>query len=163
MTVEQLMTRNVETCHPGDPVSAAAHIMWDRDCGCVPVVEPEDGTARLVGMITDRDVCMAAYTQGRTLAAIEVRGAMATKLFSCRSTDSIDDALKLMEANQLHRLPVVDQDGRLVGLVSLADAAREAAREHARGSKKEITDLRIAEVLEAISAPRGPHQICATA
>lgn len=163
MKVEQLMTRNVETCHPGDSLSVAAHIMWDRDCGCVPVVEPEDGTARLVGMVTDRDVCMAAYTQGRKLAEIEVRGVMATKLFCCRSTDSIDDALKAMEENQLHRLPVVGKDGRLVGLISLADAAREAARERPRGSKKEVTDLRIAEVLEAISAPRGPHQICATA
>ena len=112
-------------------------------------------------MLTDRDVCMAAYTQGRVLSDIEVRSAMSTSVCSCSPTDSIDSALKAMEENQFHRLPVVDQDGRLVGLLSLADAAREAAREHARGVK-EMPDGRIGEVLEAISAPRGPRDIAAT-
>jgi CBS domain-containing protein len=161
MNVDQLMTRNVRACHPADSLSEAARIMWDRDCGCVPVVEPENGTARLVGMITDRDVCMAAYTQSRLLSEIEVRSAMATTVRSCRSTDSVASALKTMEDNQLHRLPVVEQNGHLVGLLSLADAAREAAREHARATK-EMTDGRIGEVLEAISAPRGPREIAAT-
>jgi len=136
--------------------------MWERDCGCVPVVEAENGTARLVGMITDRDVCMAAYTQGRLLSEIEVRSAMATSVRSCRPTDSLHSALKTMEKNQFHRLPVIDEHGRLVGILSLADAAREAAREHAREAK-EMTDGRIGEVLEAISVPRGPREIAPTA
>jgi CBS domain-containing protein len=162
MNVEQLMTRNVEICRPTDPLSAAASIMWNRDCGCVPVVQATDGTDRLVGMITDRDVCMAAYTQGRALSGIEVRRAMATTVRACASGDSIDTALETMAMNQLHRLPVVDRDGRLVGLLSLADAAREAAREHAR-TPKEVTEVRIGEVIEAICAPRGPHEIAAAA
>lgn len=162
MRVEQVMTPNVEACRPGDSLDAAARIMWGRDCGCVPVVEPAGGSARLVGIITDRDVCMAAYTQGRALPEIDVRSAMATQVYSCRPRDSLAGALKVMEKHQLRRLPVVDQDGRLVGLLSLADAAREAAREHARRTK-EITDRRIGEVLEAISAPRGPHDLAAIA
>ena len=161
MNVEQLMTRNVYTCHPGDPVSVAAGIMWDRDCGCVPVVDPQN-SARLVGIVTDRDVCMAAYTQGRPLAAIDVQSAMSTTVHCCRPTDSIDSALQTMERHQIHRLPVVDADGGVVGLLSLADAAREAAHEHPRRTK-DMTDGRVGEVFEAISAPRGPRDIAAPA
>jgi CBS domain-containing protein len=162
MKVEQLMTRDVQTCHPGDPLNAAAQIMWDHDCGSVPVVEQEDGAARVVGMLTDRDVCMAAYTQGRPLSAIKVESAMARGVRSCRFTDSLGTALRILEHNQLHRLPVLDQNDHLVGMLSLADAAREAAREHGRDAK-EVTDGQIGETLEAISAPRLPHEVAITA
>jgi CBS domain-containing protein len=158
MNVEQLMTRNVQTCHPGDAMSAAARIMWERDCGCVPVVEQEDGAARVVGMITDRDICMAAYTQGRPLSDIKVGSAMARDIRSCRSSDSIGTALHILEQNQLHRLPVVDRNDHLVGVLSLADAAREAAREHGR-TAKEVTDAQIGEAIEAISAPCSPREV----
>jgi len=162
MKVEQLMTRNVQTCCPGDPLNAAARIMWERDCGCVPVVEPEDGAARVIGMLTDRDICIAAYTQGRPLSAMKVESAMARNVRSCRFTDSIGTALKILEQNQLHRLPVLDQNDHLIGMLSLADAAREAAREHGR-SAKEVTDTQIGEVLEAISAPRSSHEVAVAA
>ena len=158
MTVEQLMTRNVETCHPADSLSVAARIMWERDCGCVPVVDEPNGAARVVGMITDRDVCMAAYTQGRSLAAIDVGSAMARIVHSCRPKDSVKEAMKIMEANRLRRLPVVDQDDRLVGLLSLADAAREVARAQGHATT-ELTDARLGELIEAISAPRGVHDV----
>jgi CBS domain-containing protein len=73
MKVEQLMTRILETITPGDSLAAAARIMWERDCGRVPVVaSADDGGRRLVGMVTDRDVCMAAWTQGRPLADVAV-------------------------------------------------------------------------------------------
>jgi CBS domain-containing protein len=157
MKVEQLMMRDVQTCHRGDSLDAAARIMWERDCGCVPVVEREDGTAKVVGMITDRDICMAAYTQGRPLSDITVESAMARAVRSCRFSDSIDTALKILEQNQLHRLPVLDQNDHLIGMLSLADAAREAAREHGRATK-EVTDAQIGEAIEAISAPRCPYE-----
>jgi CBS domain-containing protein len=159
--VEQLMTRNVQTCCPADPLDAAAEIMWKRDCGCVPVVEQEDGAARVVGMITDRDICMAAYTQGRPLSQVKVESAMARNVRSCRFTDSIGTALKILQQNQLHRLPVLDQNDHLVGMLCLADTAREAAREHDRATK-EVTDTQIGEVLEAISAPRSPRDVAVT-
>jgi CBS domain-containing protein len=162
MNVEQLMARNVGTCAPSAQLDAAARIMWEGDCGCVPVVEQPDGSARVVGMITDRDICMAAYTQGHPLSSIRVESAMAKDVRSCRPTDSIATALKILQQNQLHRLPVVDQDGRLIGLLSLADVAREAEREHGR-AKKEVTDTRVAEVLEAISAPRSARDVVAAA
>ena len=162
MNIEQVMTRNVETCRPSDSLSVAARIMWEHDCGCVPVVGPEDGRGRLVGMITDRDVCMAAYIQGRTLSEIDVSSAMATEITRCRATDPIDTALKAMEAQQLRRLPIVDAQGHLVGVLSLTDIAREAARERGRATRDEI-DCRIGEVLAAIATPRGPRDIAAPA
>jgi CBS domain-containing protein len=153
MRVEQLMTRDVRACRPSDRVAAAARIMWERDCGCVPVVDSGDGGGRVIGMITDRDICMAAYFQDRPLSAIRVESAMAKRVHCCRPTDTIGEALNLLQQHQLHRLPVVDNEGHLVGMLSLADAAREAAREHGRRAR-EVSDTRIGEVLEAVSAPR---------
>ena len=154
MKVEQLMTRPVQTCRRSDPLNAAAQIMWERDCGCLPVVEQ----ARVVGMITDRDICMAAYTQGRPLSDIPVGSVMARDVRSCRPSDSITTALKILEQNQLHRLPVLDKNDHLIGMLSLTDVAREASREHGR-ARKEVTDAEIAEATCAISAPRAPREI----
>src|SRR5262249_715851 len=142
MNVEKLMTETVRTCCPNDPLSAAARIMWEADCGCVPVTEECYGSAKVVGMITDRDICMAAYTQGRPLSEIQVGSVMARILRSCRTTDSIAAALKVLEQNQIRRLLVLDQDQRLMGLLSLADVAREAQREHAQ-PRKEVTDTQV--------------------
>jgi len=162
MRVEQLMARDVLGCAPADSLNTAARIMWERDCGCVPVVEHEDGDARVVGMLTDRDICMAAYTQGRPLREIMVASAMAKGVRSCRSTDSIGTALKILQTNQLHRLPVLDPNDHLVGMLSLADVAREAAHEHTRAGR-EVSDAQVAEVLEAISEPRAPRALMTAA
>ncbi len=152
MKVEQLMTRNVRACEPDDPLSAAAQIMWEEDCGCVPVVSHANGAATVVGMITDRDVCMAAYTQGRPLQATKVQSAMAKSLCTCRPTDAVSVALKVMRTNQLHRLPVVDAGDHLVGILSLTDVAREAARTGQRPGDLSATAL--AATVEAIAERR---------
>ena len=162
MKVEQIMTRHVRTCHPGDSLSAAAQIMWESDCGCVPIVEHDEGGPRVIGIITDRDICMAGYTQGRPLSAIRVESAMARQVHSCRPTDSLTEALNILRQHQLHRLPVVDNGGHLVGMLSLADAAREAVREHGRKGR-DVTDTRIGEVLEAICVPRAPRGVAVAA
>ena len=104
-------------------------------------------------MITDRDICMAAYTQGRPLPDITVESVMARDVRLCRLSDSITTALKILEQNQLHRLPVVDANDHLTGMLSLTDVAREASREHGR-ARKDVTDAQIAATLEAISTPR---------
>jgi CBS domain-containing protein len=153
MNVGDVMTRSVRTCRAGDSLDAAARIMWDQDCGCVPVVQEEDGVVRCVGMITDRDVCMAGYTQGLRLSEIPVESAMAKRVHACHATDSILAALRMLEDRQVRRLPVLGADDELVGIVSLADVAREASREHAQ-AKKHVTDTQVAAALEAISAPR---------
>jgi CBS-domain-containing membrane protein len=162
MKVEQLMARNVATCRPDESLNDAARIMWEHDCGCVPVVERADGASRVVGMLTDRDISMAAYTQGRPLWEIGIASAMAKSVYSCRGTDSTRTALKILEQNQLHRLPVLDKEDHLVGILALADVAREAQREHSQEAP-DVSDTQVAEVVEAISAPRAPHEVAAAA
>jgi CBS domain-containing protein len=162
MKVEQLMTRTVRTCRPDDTLNTPAQIMWEQDCGCVPVVTDEEGGARVVGMLTDRDICMAAYTQGRPLEAIRVSSAMSQRVCSCRPTDALRVALNVLRANQLHRLPVVDADEHLIGVLSLADIAREAGREHGRKGA-EVKEDDIAQALEAISEPRARGDVVCAA
>ena len=123
MKVEDVMTRNVESCGVNQSLSAAARIMWEKDCGCVPVVDPD---GRCVGMLTDRDICMAAYTQGQPLWAISVSSAMSHVVHGCLPGDSLSRAELLMRAHQVRRLPVMGFDGQLIGILSLADLAREA-------------------------------------
>lgn len=125
MKVSEMMTRDVASCRPADTLERAAQIMWERDCGCVPVVDAED---TLHGMLTDRDVAMAAYTKGARLAAVAVEAVMAPDPRRCGASDDLQEALQTMATSQLRRLPVVDGQNRLVGLLSLADVAQAAAR-----------------------------------
>lgn len=126
MKVEKLMTRNPVSCTPEDDLSVPARLMWEADCGCVPVV---DRDRRVVGMVTDRDVCMAAYTQGRPLREMRVGEVMSNKVHACRMADDLEVAERMMKTRQVRRLPVLDTDERLVGMLSLNDLALRAARE----------------------------------
>jgi CBS domain-containing protein len=127
MNVLDAMTRDPKSCRPEDDVAFAAKVMWDHDCGCVPVV---DGENRLVGIVTDRDVCMAALMSGRPLYEIRVTSVMARDVVACKPNDRLSDAQVLMRRSKIRRLPVTDRDGRLLGILSLHDIARvaEAAR-----------------------------------
>ena len=125
MKVEQIMNRGVKTCGPQDSLNRAAQIMWEEACGAVPVVDEQ---SRPIGFLTDRDICMAAYTQGKPLDALRVETAMARKVVSCGVEDDLGSAAQLMRQNRTRRLPVIDHNGELVGLLSLDDLACEAAR-----------------------------------
>ncbi|MBI1815126.1 MAG: CBS domain-containing protein [Deltaproteobacteria bacterium] len=150
MKVEQIMKRPVNTCTPRDTLNTAAKIMWDHDCGCVPIVE--DG--RLVGMLTDRDICMAAYTQGAPLTGLEVWKAMSNVVHICRPSDTLAVAERLMQTHGIRRLPIVDSDGRLVGLLSLSDIALEGVRERSGKAKRQISADEVARTLGSICEPR---------
>lgn len=123
LTISELMTTDVASCRPSDSLTQCARIMWERVCGCVPVV---DGDGRPVSIITDRDVCMAAYIQGKPLSEIAVESAMSKRLFVVRRFDALSTAEAVMRRNGVRRLPVVDDDGKLVGLVSVDDITRQA-------------------------------------
>ncbi len=138
MKVEQIMIRDVKTCGPKDSLNKAAQIMWDQPCGAVPVVDDQD---RLVGFLTDRDICMAAYTQGKALEELLVETAMARKIAFCSADDDLGAAAQLMRQNRTRRLPVVNRDGTLVGLLSLDDLACEAARALRGGVNDELRNL----------------------
>ncbi len=145
MKVEQLMTKNVHACRPDEPLSTAAAIMWQHDCGCVPVVDED---RHVLGMVTDRDICMASLTQGKPAHELPVTLPMSGKVWSCRPTDTIDGAERTMREKRVRRLPVVDANNRLVGILSFADIVREA-----KGRPAEISDVEVRDTIAAIATP----------
>lgn len=153
MLVEQIMTKRVATCSPGDTLNEAARIMWEHDCGIVPIVEDAENR-RVAGVVTDRDVCMAAYTRGQPLSQIRVGDVMCGDVTSCRAGEDVHEAEQTMRRAQLHRLPVVDAANQLLGVISLADIARETARE-VGSRRQEVTAMELGETLTAICRPRG--------
>ena len=151
MKVEKLMKTDVGACHPDDLSVVAAKIMWERDCGTVPVV---DERAQVLGMITDRDLCIASYLEGKPLHNISVEQAMSRELWSCRPGDDISDAENVMREHQVRRLPVTDEEGRLRGILSLSDIALEAATESkTKANKTEVSYTDVAQMLGDISVP----------
>jgi CBS domain-containing protein len=119
--VRNVMRPSPRTCAPEDPLNRAAQIFWEADCGFLPVL---GGDGKVVGVITDRDVCMAEYLKGGSLLGSNVGSAMSKKVYSCAAEHPLVHALSLMAAHQIRRLPVLDGDGTLVGVVALADIAR---------------------------------------
>ncbi len=151
MKVEKLMTRNVKVCRRDDSLNAAAQLMWENDCGCVPVIST-NGDGAVVGMLTDRDVCIAAYTQGKPLWQIPVTTAMAHKVIACAPDDELERAEALMRENQVRRLPVIDNKGVLQGIISLNDIAREAERERF-AQRPQVSHAEVGNTLGAICQP----------
>ncbi len=148
--VRDLMTRNVHHCGPGQPASDAARAMWDFDIGCVPVV---DAQWQPLGMITDRDICMATYTRGRPPSDIRVIDAMSPEIFTCAESDTLATAERIMRERQVRRLPVVDEQGKLVGLLSLNDIAlARASSPTAKMKERMLGD--VADTLAAVCRHR---------
>lgn len=157
MKIEQLMTKAVSTCRPDETLDAAAHRMWQADCGCLPVTEA-DGSGRVLGMLSDRDICMAAHFRGRSLHEIRVGDAMAREVRACNPGDSLAEAEAIMCEARVRRLPVVDSAEQLLGIISLADLAREAARERGAKKRKQVSETEIGGTLAAICEPRPPRE-----
>jgi signal-transduction protein with cAMP-binding, CBS, and nucleotidyltransferase domain len=128
--------------------------MWDHDCGCATVV---DAHSKLIGIITDRDICMAAYTQGTPLEAIPIERAMSPKVISCTRTDDLDTAHRLMRTHEIHRIPVVDSRGRPIGILSLSDVIN-----HWHGDRAAEQAVEIAATFSAIRRRR-EHTAAVTA
>jgi CBS domain-containing protein len=123
--------------------------MWERDCGSVPVVDAE---GKPIAMITDRDICMAAYTQGQPLANIPVSSAASHALVAVREDDSLDVAEALMQKNKIRRIPVINKSGRLAGILSMNDLARQAqTKGFPRGDS--LSPESIVQTLAAVSQP----------
>ena len=146
MHVSDLMVRGIRTCRPEDTLNDAARLLWEGGCGCLPVVSRD---ARVVGILTDRDVCMAAYTQGRTLKEMQVLSAASDRVVSCAPHESLAKAEAIMRQHAVRRLPVVENGGRIVGILSLNDLAREATRQRA-ARRPAVTDAEVGATLAAI-------------
>lgn len=148
MRAQDLMSHPAVTCNVNDPLTVAAHLMWEHDCGALPVVR-EDG--KLAGMITDRDICMAAFTQGRRLDELLVNSAMATDVISAKPNDPIPEIEERMAERQIRRMPVIDEDRRPIGVLSMNDLAIEGAQPDTRMVNGAA---RIIRTLAAICRPR---------
>ena len=150
MNIEDLMTRDVKCCGPEDTLDVAARLMWENDVGCIPIT---DGRGQALAMLTDRDICMAAFTQGRPLGEIRAKSAMSASLHAVAPRDSLAKAELVMKEFQVRRLPVVDGEGRLQGVLSVNDIAREAARERPQ-RQRAVTSDEVAVTLAGVCRPR---------
>jgi CBS domain-containing protein len=144
MKVSSLIQRNVISCTVHDDLQRAAQLMWDHDIGCLPVI---DAQGHVAGMITDRDICMAAYTQGVPLRALPVTLAMANQVFACSAGDEIDAVERTMSEHQIRRMPVIDDQGHPIGIISINDIARAA-------STGKVPPAGVASTMTAVTAPR---------
>jgi len=149
MRVHEIMVREVASCRPQDAMSEAARIMWDHDCGVVPVTD-DDG--RLCGVITDRDLCMACLTQGIPLHQLTVAQAMTPDPVICGPDQDVSALCQAMRERQVRRIPVVDEDQRLVGIVSLCDLTRRASVSEGRGAQPMRAE--VFDTLAAVVTPR---------
>jgi CBS domain-containing protein len=138
MKVRDLMSSSVETCSPGTSLADAAMIMWRCDCGIVPVVEP--GTRTVVGTITDRDVCMGLATSGLRATERTAQDVMARSPATVKSDDDVEVALGRMEEARVRRLPVLDPNGSLAGVLSVNDLVLATASAHGRGNSALATE-----------------------
>src|SRR5215213_4578631 len=133
-TIRELMTENPRTVSPGDTIQDAAKIMRDEDTGVVPITDGDT----VVGVITDRDIAIRAVAEGRD-GSTAVREVASKDIVTIDPQQNLDEALRLMAQHQIRRLPVVEEDGRLIGIVSQADVARHG------------DDARTGQVVEQIS------------
>ena len=145
MVVSEFMTTDVATTTPTSDLEHALYVMLERDCGFVPIVTD---AGRPVGVVTDRDICVAVALHQRLPAQIPIAEAMTQPAVCCRDDDPITTALGIMTRHQIRRLPVIDAQGLLVGVLSLNDVA--LARHRPGGT----TDSDVAETLRAISRHR---------
>lgn len=133
--IRDVMSSNVCSVDADKPVAYAAKMMRDEDVGLAPVVEGD----RLVGTLTDRDIAIRVVAEGKDPESTSVREIASTDLVTIDPEQNLDEALRLMAQHQVRRLPVVEEDGRLVGVVAQADVAREG------------DDRRTGDVVEQIS------------
>lgn len=148
--VHDAMRTRVHVCAPEDTLARAAQLMWEKDLGCLPVC----GAGRkVVAMLTDRDISMAAFVQWKHLAETSVESAMSRALHTCSPDDELTRAEDIMRKYQIRRLPVVDAEGTLVGLLSLGDVARYVWQ-HSPRQNNGLGQQRLAETLAAICEPR---------
>jgi CBS domain-containing protein len=118
MKVREFMTKDVQSCTETADLATVAKIMWDADCGIVPVV---DDNGRVIGVITDRDICIAAATRSLDPASIGVREAMSRNVATCLEDAESRSALEALRERRIRRLPVVNRQNRLVGILSMSD------------------------------------------
>jgi CBS-domain-containing membrane protein len=148
MYVEELMTSCIWACTPETTLDQAVKLMEEHDCGWLPVV-PGRGRYSVVGVITDRDICLAAHHLGTSLKNVLVREVMSVDVATCSLKDKVSTAWSVLRRSQVRRLPVLDDEGQLVGLVTLAQLARFTGERAPFG----VSTTQVAKTLASISRP----------
>jgi CBS domain-containing protein len=150
MKVQDIMTSDVQCCGPDTNLAAAAKMMWDSDCGALPVLNVE---GHVMSMITDRDICMAAATKNKPASEITVWETVSGKVYTCQLSDDVHTALDIMKREKVRRLPVVDEDGVLQGIVAMNDFVLLAGQ--AKSAKTSaVTCEDVVRTMKAISMHR---------
>jgi CBS domain-containing protein len=145
MKIQDIMTRDPSCVTPDATVREAAQVMKREDVGIVPVVEMQ-ADRRLVGVVTDRDIAIRCVAEGKD-GSSRVRDVMSTKaIATCSSDDDVEHVMEAMRTEKVRRIPIVDERGSLVGIVSQADVLMKTSDMH-----------RVGETIEEISEPGGPH------
>jgi len=147
MQLQEVMSHPVVTCPVDCTADVPARLMWEFDCGVIPLVDQE---GRVAGIITDRDLCMAVLMQGRPLFEIPVSSAMTRDVVCCHPEDGVEVAEAQMRDNQVRRVPIVDEDSHPVGVFSVNDLSRLAT-----SAKRSVIDRDLVRTMGAVSQPRG--------
>jgi CBS domain-containing protein len=145
MKAKEIMTPNPTACTPTSTLADAAKAMWDNDCGILPVVT--DG-GKVVGLITDRDICMSAGMHGCNLSNLAVEDVISGKVFSVEPETDVQKALETMRDHRVRRLPVVDDNGNLQGMLSMNDVVLKAQEP----KDKKAPGITYADVVDALKA-----------
>ncbi len=140
--IEDVMTGDVATCAEDTPLSAVGTLFREAACGVLPVV---DADRRVVGMLTDRDVCLALTARDVRPSALTAREAMSRDVHGCRPQDDFERALQIMGTYHIHRLPVCDDEDRLLGILSIDDLLFGAMGEGAAGEYALVTLRQLSE------------------
>jgi CBS-domain-containing membrane protein len=154
MRVKELMSQPVRSCAVTDSADRAAQMMWEGDCGAVPVL---DDDRKLVGVVTDRDICMAAFFHGTPLRDIAITDVMSKTVFACKPDDDVAEAEEVMSVRQVRRLPVVTDDGTPVGMLSVSDVVQQV-KPASKFQKAASAPDECLRTLAAISEPRSKLQ-----
>lgn len=125
MNVQEIMTKNPICCNIDDKASQAAQVFWEKDCGCVPLV---DDQGQLCGIVTDRDLCLAAHFSDKKLSEIPLREVSRGNVHTCSPQQNVIEAERLMQDAQVRRIVVINPEGQVVGLLSLNDIASARMR-----------------------------------
>ena len=142
MLVKDLMTRKVSSCRPENNLAELAAVMWNDRCGALPIL---DGSGRVMGIITDRDVCIALGTRNIRASEVLVREVSLPGYIHCSPDNDVREALKTMATEEVSRLPVVDEAGQLVGILSIDDIVFRAG-----GGRSGLSDREIVDALTAM-------------
>lgn|SRR5215469_9706049 len=135
MKVKNSMHKGVEWMSPDTPVKTLAKAMLEHDIGAIPIGEND----RLVGMVTDRDITVRAVANGKDISALTARDVMTKGIVWCRDNDDVTHAANVMQSKQIRRLPVIDKDKRMVGIMSLGDLSHAATERTAAAVTKGVS------------------------